>query len=97
MRKIKHWAGYGCVMAEKVKDNTCSLHVHIEGNHECGLSRPDWDGETPYRWLVHRFDKSAPSYYDRNANISVRHENGYTDRKGPYGLYVETCDYYFDY
>ena len=39
--KIKHWQGYGCVNATKVKmttkDNIRNLIIRVSGNHECGL------------------------------------------------------------
>ena len=43
--KIKHWQGYGCVNATKVKMKTKNglrnLIIRVSGNHEYGLSRND--------------------------------------------------------
>ena len=56
--KIKHFAGYGCVNAKRIKDPSCTLHVQIRGNHEWGIVRNDeYD---LFNWLVKRFDKSIP-------------------------------------
>lgn len=89
MRKIKHFAGYGCVKAGVVKDGSCTLHVRVEGNHEWGLKRDDlYD---LYDWLVKRFDKSVPDYesfYKRNP--TVRFEWDFSSS-------VEAGDYYFWY
>ena len=59
--KIKHWQGYGCVNAKKIKKSTkrgmTTLVVEVTGNHEWGLRRDDmYDLK---RWLVDRFDRSA--------------------------------------
>ena len=59
--KIKHWQGYGCVNARKVKkttkNGTTTLVVEVTGNHEWGLVRNDmYDLK---RWLVERFDKAT--------------------------------------
>ena len=93
--KIKHWAGYGCVTARKVKeaDPRC-LHIHVEGNHECGLVRED-DYDL-YYWLVRRFDRDVvdyPAWRQLRPIIDVR-PGWRTDIDNGY---VETCDYYFTY
>ena len=93
MRKIKHWGGCGCVRAGKVKDSTCSLHVRVEGEHELGLTRPSWDPETIYYWLVHRFDKYAPDRYD-SITMQVKQGSGYIKKDGHY---TDTADFYFFY
>lgn len=54
-RKIKHWAGYGCVKAFKTEDYGTSVDVIVMGNHERGLepyyfTNYDWE-----RWLGNRF------------------------------------------
>lgn len=64
--KIKHWQGYGCVNATKVKmttkDNIRNLIIRVSGNHECGLVRDDkYDVAN---WLIKRFDKSFDDYRD---------------------------------
>ena len=87
--KIKHFQGYGCVNATRVKDKNCTLHVKVTGNHECGLRRDD-DYDL-FNWLVKRFDKSIEDYSSfrkRQPKIEIRegYENG-----------VETCDYMFTY
>ena len=89
--KIKHWQGYGCVKATKVKDNNCTLHIRVEGNHEWGLYRDDlYD---LYNWLVKRFDKSIKdsmewhSLYPRVEIIS-----GWDSVNK-----IDTCDYLFNY
>ena len=87
--KIKHFAGYGCVNATKVKDNTCTLHVKVKGNHECGLGdNRTWDTYGLFNWLVKRFDKKVELKDFRYAKIKA--ETGYEDG-------VETCDFYFWY
>lgn len=93
--KIKHWAGYGCVTARKVKDNDPrTLHVRVEGDHEWGLVRDDpYD---MYNWLVKRFDKNVQDYttWIRSSPI-IDVRPGW--RKDIDRGYVETCDYYFTY
>lgn len=92
--KIKHWQGYGTVSATKVRDRSCSLHVRVVGNHECGLYRNDM--YDLFSWLVKRFDKSVPDYaafHSRFPSVqifegSVQDENGKS---------VDTCDYLFNY
>ena len=87
--KIKHFQGYGCVNATKVKDNSCTLHVKVTGNHECGIHRDDeYD---LYNWLVKRFDKSIP---DATAWHRLRPQIEIVDG---YESGVETCDYKFTY
>lgn len=93
-RKIKHWAGYGTVRIERVKDDTCSLHVRVIGDHEQGL-RPRWN-DTAYDWLVHRFDRNAPERYDPT-RMGVLYEESFTKEPNEYGGYNEQCDIYFIY
>lgn len=89
MRKIKHFAGYGTVMAGVVKDNSCKLHVRVEGNHERGLKRDDMSDL--YHWLVKRFDKTVPDELTwLRTYPKVEFE---WDFSGP----VDACDYYFYY
>ena len=89
MRKIKHYAGYGTVMAGKIKDDQCKLHVQVRGNHEWGIETHDeW---LLYCWLVRRFDKNVPEYnewYFSRPIIDVR--------SGVDGDTI-TCDYCFTY
>lgn len=87
--KIKHFAGYGCVNATKVKDNTCRLHVKVKGNHEWGLgANRTWDEYGLFNWLVKRFDKKIELNDFHHAKIEA--EPGYEDG-------TETCDFYFWY
>lgn len=87
--KIKHWQGYGTVNAIKIKDKSCTLHVQVTGNHECGLERNDqYD---LFNWLVKRFDKTIPDYQTfarKRPNITIKSgcNNG-----------IDVCDYYFTY
>ena len=39
--RIRHWAGYGTVVAKRIPNVSCTLHVHVEGDHERGLRRDD--------------------------------------------------------
>lgn len=96
--RIKHWAGYGCVTARRIKDcSMFTLHVRVEGNHEQGLVRDDeYD---LYNWLVKRFDpieKVVPCYqqwHSKHPIIEIK--PGW--RTDPVLGYVDTCDYYFTY
>lgn len=92
--KIKHWQGYGTVSAVRVQDKNCTLHVRVTGNHEWGLRRDDI--YTLHRWLVKRFDKSAPDdaveWMRMNPNVFIN--EGSINQNG---LDVDTCDYYFVY
>ena len=94
--KIRHWAGYGCVNARKIKDSSCTLHIRVEGLHECGLERGTWDTYGLYNWLVKRFDKTVPDAvtWAKARPIISTH---YDFRMDPNLGYVDTCDYYFTY
>ena len=94
MRKIKHFAGYGCVMAEKIEKTEHSIHIRVTGNHERGL-RP-YCNDTAYEWLVPRFDKTAPKYYDPRT-MGMHYEEGFTETQNTYGNYTEQCDFTFYY
>jgi len=88
--KIKHWQGYGSVNAKKLSKSTkggiTTLKVEVSGNHEYGVVRDDiYDLK---RWLVDRFDKTAPDCYD----IGYSYENGYR-RNG--SIDEEYCIYTF--
>ncbi len=89
--KIKHFQGYGCVNATKVKDDTCTLHVKVVGNHEWGIHRDDlYD---LYNWLVKRFDKTIPdSIAWHRLAPTVEIIDGYDVNNR-----VEVCDYKFTY
>ncbi len=87
--KIKHFQGYGTVNAKKTSltenNGTCTLKIHVEGNHECGLIRDDiYDLAN---WLIKRFDKTFTDYRSvRNMTYESGYKNG-----------IETCDYTFEY
>jgi hypothetical protein len=85
--KIKHWQGYGSVIATSVKDNSCDLHVRVVGNHEWGIECRD--SYTAFKWLVKRFKRNIGN--DDRIIKAMRMEGGY-DRNGD-----ELCDYYFDF
>ena len=94
--KIKHFAGYGTVNAEKIKmeraGNGCTfLHIRVTGNHEQGLRRSD--EHDLYNWLVKRFDKSLKDFVDFHKRYPViQIKSGYNaDTK------QEFCDYIFAY
>lgn len=89
MAKIKHFQGYGTVQAVKIKDKSCTLHVKVIGNHECGLRRDD-DYDL-YNWLVKRFDKSFETYMDfREKRPQIEIEESIVNG-------VDVCDYRFTY
>lgn len=96
MRKIKHFAGYGTVKAGVIKDNSCTLHIRVEGNHERGIMVRRDDESLLYTWLVKRFDKSVPDFsewYARRPIIDVRSSFRFDPVEG----YVDICNYYFTY
>ena len=81
--KLKHWQGYGCVDATKVKDNSCTLHICVKGDHEYGLVRDDlYD---LYHWLIQRFDKSLKdvSEIDWERHTKRMTEYGFEDYEAP--------------
>ena len=92
--KIKHWQGYGTVSARKVPDKTCTLHVQVVGNHEWGIDRRD--PYTLHNWLVKRFDRTVPDFYEwwNNMVTDIRTVPGETVVDG---VDTDTCDYYFTY
>lgn len=91
--RIKHWAGYGCVDAKRIKNASCTLHVRVHGDHECGLRRDD-DYDL-FNWLVRRFDKNVTTYAEwrmLNPKICIIE---WTD-EAELGV-KDACDYYFTY
>lgn len=89
--KIKHWQGYGSVLASKVSKNVnnslgiTELHIRVKGNHEYGIACND--SYTVANWLVKHFDKSfnnPRSVVDMK--LTENSENG-----------VDICDYYITY
>ena len=89
--RIKHFQGYGCVNATKIKDNSCKLHIKVVGNHEYGIYRNDlYD---LYGWLVKRFDKSIKDVSQWHALYpSVKIVEDWDEKN-----HVDVCDYMFDY
>lgn len=53
--RVKHWAGYGCVEAKKVKSYTTHTNILVRGNHERGLEPRYFDKRDWQRWLGKRF------------------------------------------
>lgn len=90
--KIKHWAGYGSMNAQKVKlerlpNNMTGLHIRISGNHERGLRHDDrYDIADK---LVKRFDKAFVDWRDITG---VTIKSGYDKALG-----CEVCDYFISY
>ena len=87
--KIKHFAGYGTVEAKKINDGKATLHVHVEGNHECGLRRED-DYDL-FNWLVKRFDRTQKGYQEWHKKYPV------IEIVDGWNGGVDCCDYYFRY
>ena len=92
--RIKHFAGYGCVNATKIKhiktgENTQQIVIKVSGNHERGLYRNDkYD---VYNWLVKRFCKDCADYksiYYISVNLDYERINN---------LDTEVLTYYIDY
>lgn len=92
--KIKHFAGYGTVNATKIKDTNHTLHIRVEGDHECGVKRNDlYD---VFNWLVKRFDKqfkdmSFSDFHDCCPTMKIVWVNS------PKVSYGDCCDYILDY
>ena len=89
--RIKHFAGYGCVEAKRIPNASCTLHVHVEGDHEWGLRRDD-DYDL-FNWLVKRFDRSVTDYEEwrrRDPHIFIIEWSSAPGQK-------DNCDYYFTY
>ena len=73
--RIKHFAGYGCVNARKVKKTDNTLVVHVWGNHERGIELND--NYDIFNWLVKRFDKTHNDYFQiENVDIEQYWEDG---------------------
>lgn len=89
--RIKHWAGYGTVIAKRIPNASCTLHVHVEGDHERGLRRDDeYD---LFNWLVRRFDRSITDYaewHSKHPKICIIEWSTAPGQK-------DNCDYYFTY
>ena len=89
---IKHWRGYGKVVATKqqdVKDKNGNRHLQIQvvGNHEWGIETHDT--YTVLNWLVKKFDRSLDVI---KARITELNTTTYTNDEG-----VDICNYYITY
>lgn len=89
--KLKHWAGYGTVVAKRIPNASCTLHVHVEGDHERGLRRDDeYD---LFNWLVRRFDRTVTDYAEWHAKHPKVYAIEWSSAPGA----KDNCDYYFTY
>lgn len=88
--KIKHWQGYGCVNAVRVKDKKHTLHIRVTGNHEYGIEAQDLH---VYNWLIRKFDKSIKD----EIQWYKLHPTMKTIPSYDYDKHEDVCDYYFDY
>jgi len=64
MRKIKHWQGYGSVMAGVTRKTKTDIEITVRGDHEWGVVRRDaYDAK---HWLLDRFCKDLVNvpYYN---------------------------------
>lgn len=92
--KIKHFSGYGCVNAVKVKASKMNerikqITIKVTGDHERGLLRNDtYD---VFYWLVKRFCKDCATYSD------ILRFRTFETYENVNGVYVETCTYIIDY
>ena len=89
--KIKHWQGYGSVIAKKIdrkiNGNEIKLHIRVQGNHECGIERNDvYD---VVNWLGKRFDKQLTDY---RQVTSMKLEPSYDIK-----THEDICDYLITY
>lgn len=92
--KIKHFSGYGCVIATKINntkitENTKRLTIKVTGNHERGLYRNNY--YDIYYWLVKRFCKDCAGYN------YIYHINIYSYSEKINGLDTDVCVYTIDY
>lgn len=92
--RIKHFAGYGCVNATKVKntktgDKTRQVIIKVAGNHERGIYRNDY--YDIYNWLVKRFCKDCDNYN------SIYHIGVNLDYERINNIDTEVCVYTIDY
>lgn len=91
--KIKHWQGYGTVDAKKVSKTTAkgytTLVIRVTGDHEWGLVCKDIYHLK--RWLIDRFDKSAP---EDDHTYLWRFDCKFVEIDGKQ---VESCVYTFTY
>lgn len=97
MRKIKHFAGYGCVQAGVItkKFNTLTglntIVVRVQGNHEYGLERTDkYD---VFNWLLKRFVKNLDPNFDCYRDIVSVEYNNIHGVKDASGYYLDTAEY----
>lgn len=88
--RIKHFAGYGCVNAKKIKyetkDGITTLIINVSGDHEYGLK--PYIIEDSIQWLAIRYDKNI---------INIPWYNIYIDINNNYGMPCDTLTYTFKY
>lgn len=92
--RIKHFAGYGCVNATKIKhvktgENTKRIVIKVVGNHERGIYRNDY--YDIYNWLVKRFCKDCSNYNN------IYHIGTYFDSINIDNINTDICIYTIDY
>ena len=103
--KIKHWQGYGSVIARKISEKKVTINeygapekatqvvIHVQGNHEYGIERDD-DYDV-YNWLLKRFCKVIPEYNEmKYFQVST---NSYYKRNEKENIDEENCDYTITY
>lgn len=75
--KVKHWAGYGCVEAKKMKSYNNWTNILVRGNHEWGLEPRCFNKFDWYNWLGKRFHVGdfdrveAQTAYDNGTEIMM--------------------------
>ena len=88
--KIKHFAGYGCVNAKKLKhetiDSVTTLIINVSGDHERGLK--PYIIDDAIQWLAARYDKNIVNIPWYNIHIDVNNN---------YGMSCDTLTYTFKY
>lgn len=84
--RIKHWQGYGCVNANKVKGHCGRLlagadlwqmEIKVTGNHEWGLIR-EYDNYDVRKWLLDKFEKTVEFDTYREMKYEII-DSGYED------------------
>lgn len=86
--KLKHWQGYGTVVAKKISyqksNDIITLKIRVTGNHEYGIEcRDDY---TVTNWLLKRFDKNFNGNYRNIISIETLADD-----------INQTCDYVITY
>lgn len=98
--KIKHFAGYGFVEAEKVSYREYEKYgellkeivIRVTGDHEWGLEREDtYD---VYHWLLVKFDKKVKPY---SLTLIENLEIQDYFKEQPDHSFIEVADYIITY